>query len=46
VVYADTSAYLDGMTELIEITDGVRAGFGDMYRIARDWDGKELIFGY
>jgi len=45
VVYADTSAYLDGMTELIEITDGVRAGFGDMYRIARDWDGKDLIFG-
>ena len=45
VVYADTSTYLDGMTELIEITENVRSGFGDMYRIARDWDGQDLIFG-
>ena len=45
VVYADTSGYLDGMTELIEITDGVRSGFGDMFRIAWDWDGQDLIFG-
>ena len=44
VVYADTSTYLDGMTELIEITEGVRSGFGNMFRIARDWDGKDLIF--
>lgn len=32
------------MTALFEITEGVRSGFGNMFRIARDWDGKDLIF--
>jgi len=44
VVYVDTSAYLDGMLEIIEVTEGVRSAFGDMYRICRQWDGRDLIF--
>ena len=45
VVYVDTTRDLPGMIELIEITDGVRTAFGEMHRIAENWDGKELVFG-
>jgi hypothetical protein len=44
IAYIDTTAYLPGMVELIEVTDGVRASFGNMHRITRDWDGKTLIY--
>jgi hypothetical protein len=44
IAYIDTTAYLPGMVELIEVTDGVRAAFGNMHRIARNWDGKTLIW--
>jgi len=32
------------MTALFDITQGVGSGFGNRFRIARDWDGKDLIF--
>lgn len=44
IAYIDTTATLPGMIELIEVTDGVRSGFGNMYRISRDWDGRDLIY--
>lgn len=44
VIYVDTTRDLPGMIELIEITDGVRSAFGNMHRIAENWDGRDLIF--
>jgi hypothetical protein len=44
IAYIDTTAYLPGMVELIEVTEGVREAFGNMHRIARNWDGKTLIW--
>lgn len=44
IAYVDTTAHLPGMVELIEITDNVRTAFGNMARIAREWDGGELVW--
>lgn len=43
LAYIDTTAYLPGMIELIEVTEGVRTAFSNMHRIAREWDGTRLI---
>lgn len=43
LVYIETKSTLPGFVELIEVNDGVRASFGNMYRRSRDWDGKNPI---
>ena len=45
LAYIDTRGNLAGMVELIEVNDNVRSGFGNMYRLAREWDGTPLIVG-
>lgn len=42
LAYLDTGN-LPGMIELIQINDGVKTSFTNMFRAARDWDGKTLI---
>lgn len=43
VAYMDTTAYLAGMTELIELGASFDAIFGRMYRETIGWDGKDLV---
>lgn len=45
IAYIDTTDHLPGMVELIEVDDGVRSGFTNMFRAAREWDGKTLRAG-
>ena len=45
LAYIDTTDHLPGMVELIEVDDGVRAGFTSMFRRSREWDGRTLIVG-
>jgi len=43
VAYMDGGPDKPGMTELIEFTSGMDAGFTAMWQASRDWDGTEPV---
>ncbi len=43
VIYMDTTADLNGMTEIIEMTDVLEARYTMMYEAARTWDGGDPV---
>ena len=43
VAYMDGGPDRPGMTELIEYTSGMDAGFTAMWRASRDWDGTDPV---
>jgi len=43
IAYFDSTSRLPGMTELIEVTEGVEALFQRFYQSSIDWDGSDPV---
>jgi hypothetical protein len=43
VVYMDTTAELNGMVEIIEMTEVLDARYAMMFEVSRGWDGRDPV---